>query len=218
MKETAENLRLMREFGIDEGISEIILSSRNDPEKDQTEPESNCLFNAAPIGIIWKNDKMFLRLFPGTQTYENLMREEYFSANITTDSVLYANATFYDLDADEFSTLNFSGTIVPVLKNADRYVVFRCVNRLQTSETLIIDIEPIGFKVQTKKSGFLVNRGFSSIIEICVHLTRYEQTKDPKYIELIKHHWSLAQRCGRKRDKEALSILKKRLAGFEDEI
>ncbi|WNY24569.1 DUF447 domain-containing protein [Methanolapillus millepedarum] len=211
MKETAKNLELMSQFGIHEGISEIIAATRNVSEKK----EDTCLFNAAPIGIIWKNDKMFLRLFPGTQTYENLMREEYFTANVTTDSVLYVNSTFYDLDDSEFSTLDFSGTIVPALKGTDRYVVFRCVNRLLAQGSMIIDIEPVGFKIQTENVGFLPNRGFYSVIEICVHLTRYEKTKDPAYIELIKHHWSLVQRCGRKRDKEALSILKRRLSGFD---
>ncbi|WP_338098516.1 DUF447 domain-containing protein [Methanolapillus ohkumae] len=201
----------MTEFGIGEGISEIIVATKNSPSGEKP-------FNAAPFGIIWKNDKMFLRLFRGTKTCENLMQEDFFSANITADSVLYARSTFYDLDSHEFSTLNFSGTIVPVLKEADRYVVFQCKNRVLAEDTILIDIEPIGFKIQTPTSGFLPNRGFYSILEICIHLTRYEQTRDPKYIEWIRHHWSLAQRCGRKNDKEALAILKKRMAGFEDDF
>jgi len=47
-------------FGIKEGISETIIS---------TGLESP---NAAPIGIIVKNGRTFVRLFKGTHTWENV--------------------------------------------------------------------------------------------------------------------------------------------------
>jgi hypothetical protein len=228
LEETKENLEKMKRYGISEGISEIILTTKNSIEKQAKK------YNAAPIGIIWKNNKMFLHLFKGTNTCRNLMTEEYFAANVTDDAVLYAMSTFYDLDDDDFSTVqieeNKKKTIeaivenkepfenIPILKKADRYVIFKCLSRMESDESNVIDIEPVFFgKIQVEEKGQIINRGFNSVIEACVHMTRYEITKDPIFIDHIRHHFGLIQRCGRKRDKEGLAILKKRMTEIESE-
>ena len=224
LEETKENLEKMKGYGISEGISEIILTTRNTSENPAKK------YNAAPIGIIWKNNKMFLNLFKGTNTCRNLITEEYFAANITDDAVLYAMSTFYDLADDIFSTVRIEEnkaaekrnekTVknIPVLKDADRFVIFKRFSQTASDDTMIMEIEPVFFeKIQDEKEGQLINRGFNSVIEACVHLTRYEKTKDPIYIDHINHHFGLIQRCGRKRDKEGLAVLKKRLIEIESE-
>ncbi|WNY28193.1 hypothetical protein MmiEs2_03770 [Methanimicrococcus stummii] len=221
MKETPENLKKMAEYGISEGISELILATKNSRESEKTA-------NAAPFGITWKNNKMFLHLFKGSTTYENLMREDYFSANLTDDAVLFAQSTFYDLEEEEFDTAvyvsekNEDGqasqtTIsIPVLKNADRFVLFKCANQLETENSVVIDIEPVEFFIlNPEKEGFVINRGFHSVIEACIHLTRYELTKDPVYIDYIRHHQRIIQRCGRKNDKKGFAVIRKRLTELE---
>ncbi|MDL2261038.1 DUF447 family protein [Methanimicrococcus sp. OttesenSCG-928-J09] len=219
MEETAENLKQLAKFGISEGISEIILTTRNDSAAETKA-------NAAPFGIIWKNNKMFLRLFKGSKTYENLMREDYFAANMTDDAVLYAKSTFYDLEAEEFDDVLHITEIgnentkisisVPVLKKADRFVLFKCVSRLEASDSVIIDIEPIEyFVLNAEKEGFVFNRGFHSVIEACIHLTRYELTKGPTHVDLIRHHQKIIQRCGRKNDKAGFSIVRRKLMEIE---
>ena len=214
MLETAENLNKMRNFGISEGISELILTTRNDPN------DSQYASNAAPFGIIWKNNRMFLHLFKGSKTCKNLMRENLFAANMTDDAVLYATTTFYDLDDDEFGDVEYAGeesgspkgVPIPFLKNADRVVLFKCVERTEAEDSVIIDIEPADFIIlHPDKAGFIFNRGFHSVVEACIHLTRYELTKDQKYVDLIRHHWGITQRCGRKRDKEGFVVVRKKL-------
>lgn len=216
MEETKENLEKMNGYGISEGISEIILTTRNTIENP---PEK---YNAAPIGIIWKNDKMFLHLFTGTKTCRNLTTEKYFAANMTDDAVLYTLSTFYDLKEENFSTVSIeaenSVEMIPVLKNASRFVIFKCLSQKASDDIMIIEIEPVLFrKMNAENESLLINRGFNSVIEACVHMTRYEKTKDPLFIDLIRHHFSLIQRCGRKRDKEGLALLKKRLIEIESE-
>ncbi|MBZ3936020.1 DUF447 domain-containing protein [Methanimicrococcus blatticola] len=219
MKETAKNLNRMAKFGISEGISEMILTTKNASDSNKTA-------NAAPFGITWKNNRMFLHLFKGSTTYENLMREDYFAANMTDDAVLYAKSTFYDLEEEAFDIAaaiedeengEEQKTIsVPVLKNADRFVLFKCVSRLEAADSVVIDIEPVDFFIfNSEKEGFIFNRGFHSVVEACIHLTRYELTKDPIYIDYIRHHQRIIQKCGRKRDKEGFLIVKKKLMELE---
>ncbi len=217
MEETSENLKRMAKFGISEGISEIILTTKNVPDSDKKS-------NAAPFGIIWKNDRMFLHLFKGSATYGNLMREDYFAANMTDDAVIYAESTFYDLKDGEFDTaphIEENGeeqkTItIPVLRNADRVVLFKCVRRLEAVDSVIIDIEPIDFFIlNAEKEGFVFNRGFHSVVEACIHLTRYELTRDDVYIDYIRSHQKIIQKCGRKRDKEGFLIVKRKLMELE---
>ena len=215
MRETAENLEKMAKFGISEGISELILTTRNDSGGGER-PSSN----AAPFGVIWKNDRMFLHLFKGSKTSENLMHENFFAANMTDDAVLYATSTFYDLDENEFGyttlveeeSASSQSITIPLLKNADRAVLFKCIRKTESEDIIIVDIKPVGFIVlNPNKEGFIFNRGFHSVIEACIHLTRYELTKDRKYLDMIRHHWSLVHRCGRKRDKEGFAVVRKRM-------
>ncbi|MCL2862561.1 MAG: DUF447 family protein [Methanimicrococcus sp.] len=215
MRETAENLEKMAKFGISEGISELILTTRNDAAAGD-----KLSSNAAPFGIIWKNNRMFLHLFKGSKTCENLTREDFFAANMTDDAVLFATSTFYDLKEEEFENVVYIDeksaspvtAVIPFLKKADRVVLFKCVERTEAEDSVIIDIEPADFIVlNLEKEGFIVNRGFYSVVEACVHLTRYELTKDRQYLDLIRHHWSLINRCGRKRDKEGFDIVRKRM-------
>ena len=200
---TAEN------FGLTEGISELILTTKN--AKDD-----KISANAAPIGIIQKNGKLFLRLFKGSKTYENLKREDFFAANITDDSVLYAKSTFYDLDESQFECKEYQplSTLaekIPALKKADRVVLFKCVGRKETEDLLIIDVEPIEFVIQNAgKSGFIVNRGFNAVIEACIYMTRYELTKNQEYADKIYQMQEIVLKCGRAEDKEAFEIIMKR--------
>ena len=214
-----ETIKKAENFGIIEGISELILTTKN-------ENGDKISANAAPFGIIQKNSKLFLRLFKGSKTYENLKREEYLAANITHDSVLYAESTFYDLDEHRFEyqirenkrdgkceTADLhAAEKIPVLKEADRIVLFKCLNQKEMEGILMIEVEPIEFIIQnSEKDGFIFNRGFNAVIEACIHLTRYELTKDRKTVDEIERLQEIVLKCGRQRDKEAFEIITKRL-------
>jgi Uncharacterized conserved protein len=203
-------LKKAENFGLTEGISEWILTTKNAAE-DQISA------NAAPIGIIQKNGRMYLRLFKGSKTCENLKRENYCAANITSDAVVYAESTFYDLDEKRFEYKDYRSPMtdaekIPVLKEADRVVLFKCAGRKETKELLMIEIEPIEFVIQNaEKSGFIANRGFNAVIEACIHMTRYELTKEKAYSDKIYQMREIVLKCGRNRDKEAFEIIMKRL-------
>lgn len=96
----------LESFGISGGISETIVTSGSGKA------------NAAPIGIILKADKPFVRVYRGSTTYSNILDEEYFIANITYDPLLFVRSTFGDLNADEFVMESINGKRCPALKGA----------------------------------------------------------------------------------------------------
>ena len=77
-------------FGIREGISETIVSTGLEHP------------NAAPIGIIVKGGRPFVRLFKGSHTWANVLKEKYLAANIVYDPLLFVRSTFFDLEPSEF--------------------------------------------------------------------------------------------------------------------
>lgn len=200
----------LENFGISEGVSEVILTCGYD------------FPNAAPIGIIQKYDRMFLRLFSGSKTHENLKKENYFAANITKSSLLFAKTAFSNLPESDFTyvsipEISLNSLKIPVLSDSEGFIIFKCINKKETPDFLFIDIEPIYFKKNSNFGKTFINRGFNSLIDATVHLTRYQVTHDPKYIELITYHQGIIQRCGRPEDKEALLYLKKKMVEFSEE-
>lgn len=207
----------LKNHGITEGISEMIVTTGFEHP------------NAAPIGIIWKNDRLFLRLFKGSRTYRNLEHENFFAGNITSNPLVYVRSAFTDLSRSNFVYISFEipdasdpenvkQVDVPVLSNGDGFVIFQCMQRKYSENALFIDVCPVCSKMTARSAfGTFINRGFNSVIDATVHLTRYRETHDPKYIELIRYHQGIIQRCGRPEDKEALLFLKKKLIEFSEE-
>lgn len=184
-------------FGIREGISEVIVS---------TGVESP---NAAPIGIIVKGGRTFVRLFKGTHTWENAFKEKYLAANVVYDSLLFVRSTFFDLEPSEFNYVPVHGLNFPVLKKAAAWVVFECVNIKDTDQALVADLIPVeaGFNEANWKSLPVPNRGFNAVLEATVHATRYQLTGEEKYLELIRRYESLASKCGGENEKKAMRLL-----------
>lgn len=185
------------EYGILEGISETIVSTGLDTP------------NAAPIGIIRKNNKTFVRIFKGSHTGENLVREGFLVANVVYDPLLLVRSTFFDIESSEFSFVDIDWKKFPVLKSAISWVVFRCTNIKDTEQTVISDLIPLGagFCEANRRATPAPNRGFNAVLEATVHATRYQLTGEEKYLELIRHYESLASRCGGESEKKAMKLL-----------
>jgi Uncharacterized conserved protein len=184
-------------FGIREGISETIVST-------------GLKFpNAAPIGIVVKGKRTFVRLFKGTHTWTNVFKEGYLVANIVYDSLLLVRSTFFDLDSSEFDYVSAYGLNFPILRKAAAWVVFECTNIKDTNQALVADLTPIkaGFNEDNWKILPVPNRGFNAVLEATVHATRYQLTGDEKYLELIRHYESLASKCGGENEKKAMKLL-----------
>lgn len=184
-------------FGIREGISETIVST------GLKHP------NAAPIGIITKGGRPFVRLFKGNHTRANVLKEKYLAANIVYDSLLFVRSTFFDLELSEFDYVPALGLKFPILKEAVAWVIFECINVKNTDQALISDLVPIeaGFNEANRKDLPVPNRGFNAVLEATVHATRYQLTGDEKYLELIRHYETLASKCGGENEKKAMKLL-----------
>jgi uncharacterized protein len=184
-------------FGIQEGIYETIVSTGLETP------------NAAPIGIILKDGRTFVRLFKGTHTWANVFKEKYLVANIVYDPLLLVRSTFFDLESSEFEYVSVCGLNFPILKEASAWIVFECTDIKDTDHALVADLIPIkaGFNDVNKKSLPVPNRGFNAVLEATVHATRYQLSGDEKYLKLIRHYESLAFKCGGEREKQAMKLL-----------
>ncbi|MHB8103879.1 MAG: DUF447 domain-containing protein [Methanosarcina sp.] len=186
-------------FGIRDGISETIVSTGLEHP------------NAAPIGIIIKGGRPFVRLFKGSHTWANVLKEKYLAANIVYNSLLFVRSTFFDLEPSEFDYVPVRGLSFPILKEAAAWVIFECINVKNTDQALVADLVPIeaGFNEANRKDLPVPNRGFNAVLEATVHATRYQLSGDEKYLELIRHYETLASKCGGENEKKAMKLLYK---------
>ena len=184
-------------FGIREGISETIVSTGLE------------FPNAAPIGIIVKGGRPFVRLFKGSHTWANVLKERYLVANVVYDPLLFVRSTFFDLEPSEFDYIPVQGLNFPILKKAAAWIIFECINLKNTDQALIADLIPIeaGFNESDRKDLPIPNRGFNAVLEATVHATRYQLSGDEKYLELIRHYETLAFKCGGENEKKAMKLL-----------
>jgi hypothetical protein len=184
-------------FGLREGISETIISTGLE------------FPNAAPIGIIVKGGRTFVRLFKGTHTWANVFREKHLAANIVYDPLLFVRSTFFDLEPSEFDYVPARGLNFPILKEATAWIIFECTDIKDTDQALVADLIPIkaGFNEANRKGLPVPNRGFNAVLEATVHATRYQLTGEEKYLELIRRYESLASKCGGEKEKKAMKLI-----------
>ena len=184
-------------FGIREGISETIVTTGLEHP------------NAAPIGIIMKGARPFVRLFKGSHTWANVLEEKFLAANIVFDPLLFVRSTFFDLELSEFDYVTALGLNFPILKEAEAWIIFECIDIKNTDQALVADLVPIdaGFNEANRKGLPVPNRGFNAVLEATVHATRYQLTGEEKYLKLIRHFETLASKCGGEKEKKAMKLL-----------
>ncbi len=183
------------EFGIYDGISETIVTTMQGWSP-----------NAAPIGIMRKGDRVFIRLFKGSITYFNVHSEGALVANVVNDPVIFVRSTFSNLKESDFSFVSVSGREFPVLKDALSWVVFECNNMKMSHEALVAELLPIHAHIN-RSPVQAPNRGFNAVIEAAVHATRYKLTGDEKYLKLIRAYSAIVSKCGGEREKNAINML-----------
>lgn len=179
-------------FGMYEGISETIVTTSN-----------GWTPNAAPMGIIRKNDKLYIRLFKGSVTYENVLADKFLVANVTFDPMLFVMSTFTDIEDAAFEQTTFCSRTLYPLKAALCWVAFECISTKITSDALVAELVPAHAYLKSHMMK-APNRGFNGVIECCIHATRYKLTGDEKYLKLIKAYGEIVEKCGGDADKDAL--------------
>ncbi len=163
-------------------------------------------FNAAPIGIHYREKKYRMVLFHGSHTAENISRHGWVVANFVHDPVLYVRTAFGDLPREMFVEEPVNGRTMHRLSGADGWVAFSATVEHRSSETISVVLKPEK-EIVEEVVLYPVNRGFNSIIDATVHATRYKNTRDTGLREYIEYHAAIIRRCGGKPELEALELL-----------
>ncbi len=194
----------LKEAGIAEGISEVIVTTKS----GAGEPD------AAPIGVITvTNDenKYFVKLYEGSKTLSNVLETNKLAVNVTDDAVLFVKAAFERLNEVHFSL--FHG--FPVLKEAKSWIIFdsALIGKRSESGNFLFQLMPNAVKINRKEVK-AINRGLNAVIEAAVLATRYAITEDKREKEemrkKMKLYDAIVEKCGGRREKEAFGILREK--------
>lgn len=200
-------------IGMEKGRQyETIITTRNDDGSK----------NAAPIGVICAgNDKIINRIFKGSRTLENIMREREFTVNITHDPELFTTPIIGNLPQDSFNE-DYS------LKSIEAY--FKCevislTEAIKQSDPIKKKDEAIVIKSRVSELTInrktkALNRGFGYVVESLDNLTRFDKAdsdKKEEYLKQFKEARRVVLKVGRKEDIKAMNEIKKELMkkGYE---
>lgn len=200
-------------IGMEKGRQyETIITTRNDDGSK----------NAAPIGVICAgNDKIINRIFKGSRTLENIIREREFTVNITHDPELFTTPIIGKLPQDSFNE-DYS------LKSIEAY--FKCevislTEAIKQSDPIKKKDEAIVIKSRVSELTInrktkALNRGFGYVVESLDNLTRFDKAdsdKKEEYLKQFKEARRVVLKVGRKEDIKAMNEIKKELMkkGYE---
>ncbi len=186
----------LNELGILDGINEIIATTEKDGR-----------INAAPLGIIKDGDKLYIRLFTGTHTYENILESGWFVANITHDAWLFAETAIEDLTESHF----IRRENLPMLKDAEAWALFKC--EAFPLDIVIANAEFVKGEV-LRRDFRAFNRGENLVIEAAVAATRYLALRTDSYYDEIMKYRRIIDRCGGPREREAMDRLMDRIDSY----
>jgi hypothetical protein len=162
--------------------------------------------NAAPIGIHFRDNRIYMILFKGSHTFENIQRDGWVVANFVQDPIMYVRTAFEDLPPESFVDETIGDLTMQRLTGADAWAAFTTSIERTTPESIIVAlflrkeiIEDLVFHP--------VNRGFGNLIDATVHATRYVEKRDPALKQLIDYHAGIVRKCGGKRELAALDLL-----------
>jgi uncharacterized protein len=162
--------------------------------------------NAAPMGLIYRNQVIRMVVFHGSHTAERISQDGWVVSNFIFDPLVYVRTAFEDLPPGEFLDEEAEGITVQRLAGAEAWAAYHASVEQETDDALILTLSLL--KEEVCRAAFHpVNRGFNSIIEATVHATRFQNSHDPRLYDLIRHHASLVRRCGGARELEALDLL-----------
>ena len=178
--------------------------------------------NAAPFGAICAGEnKIINRIFKGSHTLENIIREKEFTVNITHKPELFTISTLGNLPQDYFNE-DIS------IKCADAY--FKCevislTEAIKQSDPIKKKGEAIVIKSEVadlviNKPTVAMNRGFGYVIESLANFTRFDLVDDAKkeeYLNRFKEAHRVVLKVGTKDDIKAMKEIKKELIkkGYE---
>jgi hypothetical protein len=165
-------------------------------------------FNAAPMGIHYREGEAGMILFSGSHTALNIERDGWVVANFTHDPVLYVKTAFEDLPPGFFSEETVNRRTMHRLSVTDAWTAFSATIERKNDHVMMVSLKPEK-EIIEEVALHTVNRGFNSIIDATVHATRYKENQNPELRKLIDYHAGIVRKCGGKRELEALAMLMK---------
>ena len=191
---------------------ETIVSSEN----------SDNTMNAAPIGILCAGENTVIcRIFKGSTTLENIIRQKKFTVNITHDPLLFKSSTLGNLPQDYFSSDNS-------IKNADAFFKCEVINFKDAvkqsdpirkkGKAIVIKSKVVELTINNNVKAF--NRGFGYVIESLSNLTRFDlvdENQKEDYLNKFREAKRVVNKIGYREDIEAMNEIKKELIkkGYE---
>ena len=200
-------------IGMEKGSQyETIITTRNDDGSK----------NAAPIGVICAgSDKIINRIFKGSHTLDNIIREREFTVNITHDPELFTTATLENLPQDYFN----DDSSIRDVKAYFKCEVISLTEAVKQSdpikkkdEAIVIKSRVVDLTIHEQTTA--LNRGFGYVIESLANFTRFDlaDSKEKKeYIERFREANRVVLKVGTKEDIKAMREIKKELMkkGYE---
>lgn len=186
------------DFGIHEGISEVILTTLS----------HDGIPNAAPMGLHRRGKRLFASIY-NSKTLDNILSNPTAAANITDDPVLFIQSALSGIGFERFEFVEG----FPVLKDVQGWLIFDCVCK-RGEKLSVVELSPVKGKIIEQKLK-PVNRGFNAVIEAAIHATRYVSLKERKYLDCIEYYSTIVKKCGREREKEAMRLLYE-LIGYQE--
>jgi len=174
-----------------EGINEVIATTCD---------------NAAPMGIIYRNQVAMMVVFRGSHTAGRIRQHGWVVANFIFDPLVYVKTAFEDLPQEAYTEVRVGEITMQRLCDAEAWAAYRVEVENESDDALIVRLSLLKEEVCIAAL-HPVNRGFNSIIEATVHATRFQQSRESRLHDLIRHHASLVRRCGGPRELEALELL-----------
>jgi uncharacterized protein len=178
------------ELGLLDGINEVIVTTNRDGTP-----------NAAPIGLIRDGRSLKVRLFVGTHTYESIIKDKNFVANVVHDPMLFVEAALSELPEDSFQERE--GLLT--LKDAEAWALFKCSDAFPL-DIVIAEVEFVKGEV-LRRDYRAFNRGVNLVVEAAIAATRYLALNADSYFEEIIKLERIVKRCGGPKEREAMQRL-----------
>lgn len=212
---------------------ETIITTTNKSSNGTTE------INSASIGVICSGkDTILCKIFKGSHTLKNIIKNKRFIINITENPMLFTLATLKKLDSDEYTELsiphiNGINYIDMKLKKADAYLIATVKdikygfdntgtidddddddkdNSNYDAGIIKAEIESIIIEKEGARS---FNRANSYVIESLVNYTRFDivdNNTKTEYIKRLKEAKRVINRVGGKEHKLAINKIEKEIA------
>lgn len=188
--------------------------------------------NAAPFGVrVLENDEIFLRIFDGGNTIENIKEKEEFIVNITSSPTMFtlsSTDTIPDEHLTRIANKTKSNDELAYISEADAYMIcevksikssFRENNPIKDTGVNFIKAEVVELNANNKCVKPM-NRAIHALIESLVNYSRInivDEDKQKYFLERFRESERIIKRVGNEEEKESIQILKDNLIkqGFE---